>query len=335
MCGRDAGRMPALPRWVDRPRTRRTVCNRQRPLTDDGAVKKCIFVHHMAKTKESEDSRTSIGAILTEPNGALLVDVVITDGESFHSFLTPQRDIADQVTNDTSEEAVYSGSFWLVDMDRGSSGALFACDADGNVHTNVSGRWGIEPLSPGHGLRVVRCLPDGSVFAAGTDGIVYRRDREGWVAVSDSFGRWITGLDGRSAADLVIAGDAGLVAQFDGTSWSSVDLATDLTFNAVLASDGRYVVCGAKGALFEGSGATWQNRTASTHDLHGLAHYRGEVWLACGSSGAGRLTSDGVEIMRSTFAAFSLSAAGDIIAFGGNNIAARFNGTSWHGRRFG
>ena len=64
--------------------------------------------------------------------------------------------------------------------------------------------------------------------------------------------------------------------------------------------------------------------------------HRGEVWSACGSAGVARVAPDGsVEIMRNTFAAFSIHAAEPFIAFAGNLTAVRFDGTEWKGRRYG
>lgn len=282
----------------------------------------------------TDDLSTSVGAVLIERGGAMLVDVVTTDYERFASSLIVLRNIDEQVVGEPSDE-IYRGSFWLLDMHRSAAGAIYAGDADGNVHTNASGSWMVEPVTPGLGIRVVRCLPDGSVFAAGAAGTVHRRDPDGWVPVSENFGQWITGLDGRSATDLVVAGDAGLVAQLSGSNWERIALPTDITFHAVLAFGGDYLVSGASGALFAGSGPNWQDRTSTSSDLHAMSIYESDVWIACGSDGVGRLGADGIENVRHTFAAYVMHAEGSFICFGGNDVVARFDGTNWRGRRYG
>ena len=282
----------------------------------------------------SSDLSITVGAIVVEEGGAMSADVVTTDYESFSSSLVILRNIEEQVVDAESEE-FYGGSFWLLDLDRSANGSIFAGDADGNVHTNASGEWTVESVSPGFGIRVVRCLPDHTVFAAGSEGIVYVRTPDGWAAASANFGQWITGLDGRTASDLVIAGDSGLVAQFDGTNWTRIELPTDVTFHAVLSFENEYYVCGASGALFSGSGLVWQDRTSLRSDLHGITNYDGEIWLACGSDGAGRLGPNGLEIVLNTFAAYSVHSAGHYLGFAGNGSVVRFDGTNWHGRRYG
>lgn len=292
-----------------------------------------MYGRRMQQAEDTELSR-SIGAVVVDPRGALLVDLVTTDGESFFSALTPLRDIAANVTDEASEE-LYKGAFWLVDMCRSADGHIYACDADGNVHTNVSGAWVSEPVTPGKGLRVVRVLADGSVFAAGATGTVYRRRADGWHAVGGDLGAAITGLDGRTEHDLAICGDAGLVATLSGERWSHATIG-EAPLSCVLAVEGGYLVGGPHGALYRGVDGAWRRLGDSSFDFHGLASYRGETWAACGSAGTARVSSDGgVEVMRSTFAAYSIHAAATYIAFAGNLTAVRFDGTDWKGRRYG
>lgn len=281
-----------------------------------------------------EDISTSIAAVLADPNGGILVNLISTDFESFYSTLTPILDVEDVVENAVSEE-LYGGEFWLVDLHRcEGTGALFACDSDGNVHTNASGIWKIEPVTDA-GLRVIRCLPDGSVITAGTDGIVYRREEESWSAISQSFGQWITGMDGRSQNEITISGDAGLVAQYHRKEWHIVDLPTNSTFNTVLALPDAYLVGGSKGTLFRGDGESWVDLTSGSADVHDLAIYKEQIWVACGTAGVGQLMDDSIEIVRDTFAAFIIHAAGNYLALAGNDIAMRFDGERYKGRRYG
>ncbi len=195
-----------------------------------------------------EDASTSVAAVLADDSGAMLVDVVTTDYESFYSALTPVTDVVQTLENEATDE-LYGGNFWILDLDRrDQDGAIFACDDDGCVHTNASGDWAIEKVSQ-QGLRSIRCLPDGSVFTLGTDGIVYRRDDEQWVKASESFGVWLTGIDGPSKDSFTICGDTGLLAQFKDGVWNTVEVATDATLNAVLWNGENYLIGGARGLL--------------------------------------------------------------------------------------
>jgi hypothetical protein len=281
-----------------------------------------------------DDLTRSVAAVLTEPGGGILVDLVTTDYESFHSVLTPIPDIASPESNAESEEA-YAGPFWLIDIDRAANGALYACDGDGNVHTNRSGVWTVEPVSPGKGLRVVCALPDGTVLTAGTEGVVYRRGAEAWTAISPSFGQWITGMGGRTGRDLAVCGDNGLVAVLSGDTWTTPMLPTDATLNALIAVGEEFLAGGQNGTLFRGNAEAWADLSGSGHDIHGLAVREGMVWAACGSAGAATLAEDGaIEVVRDTFAAFCVHSAGPHIVFAGNLTVARFDGATWKGRRY-
>lgn len=289
----------------------------------------------MTETTEDRDLTQSIGCLLTEPGGAMLIDLVTTDYESFWSVLTPLPDIADTTENAASVEA-YKEEAWLTDMHRAPDGALYACDGEGNVHTNVSGSWQIEPVSPGKGLRVIRCLADGAVLAAGTAGIVYSRQPAGWVAISGPLGQWITGMDGSSGSSLAVCGDAGLVATFDGAGWTVVDLPSNATFHSVLALPGGYLVGGASGALYRSTADGWEDLGGSGFDIHGLARRETEIWAACGSAGVALMEPDGtLNIVKSSFAAFCIHASGRYLALAGNLTAVRFDGADWKGRRYG
>lgn len=194
-------------------------------------------------------------------------------------MLTPIPDIADPTEGRPSQQT-YAAEAWLTDISRDTHGALFACDAEGFVHSNVSGEWRTESVSPGKGLRVIRCFADGTVMAAGTAGIVYRRGPEGWVAASPPLGQWITGMDGSSGAQLAVCGDERLLVTLDGRGWTPVELPSKATFHCLLALPDGYLVGGAAGALYRGAGEGWKELGGSSHDIHGLALRDGEIWAA-------------------------------------------------------
>ncbi|WP_225028922.1 hypothetical protein [Xinfangfangia pollutisoli] len=285
--------------------------------------------------EEDEDRSQSVAAILAGSDGSLLVDLVTTDYEYFESHLLPITDIDDEGDpDDDGEPPFYHCENWLTGLCRSPSGFVFACDADGNVHHNAAGRWVQEPVTPGQGLRVIRALPDGTILTAGTAGTVHLRGAAGWASLGDSFGQWITGMDGSSAEDFAICGDGGLLALRRGARWERPELPTDGTLNAVLALQGSYLVGGAGGVLFRGAGDVWLDQSGEI-GIHGLARQGNTVWAACGTEGAATIAADGrVEIVNDNFAAYALDAAGKFVAFAGNDMAVRFDGADWLGRGY-
>ncbi len=294
---------------------------------------------------EGMELSRSIGAVLAEPGGALLVALVTTDQESFWTSLTPLPDISVPATDLPSGE-IYSVAAWLTSLDRRADGALFACDADGHVHTNASGAWAVEPVCPGRGLMVVRCLADGSVLAAGTSGVVYRRGEVGWEALGESLGVWLLGLEGAAAERFVDCGDEGLVATRDEHGWHKTTLEGATSLNAVLATPEGYLVGGRGGALYRGERDRWvaipgvqgggADAGGEPIHVHGLARGADAIWVACGAAGAGRIDADGaLRIVWATFAPTSVHAAGPYAAFGAGRIVARTDGTTWLGRVYG
>ncbi len=279
---------------------------------------------------ERDDLGKSVGAILLNENGALLNAVVATDGESFYSVLSPIPDIAAAVFQ-TDVPGIYSGNFWITAFDRDRNGNLFVADADGRVHTNLTGSWTIENVTLGKGLRTVRCLPDGTILTAGTSGTIFRREPTGWLPMNEPVSQWINDIDGAGELDFVAVGDAGLVLKRVGTGWDRPEIPTNATLHGVLSLGKDYLVCGAKGAIFRSDGTAWRDLSFGSVDLFGMREYRQEIWIACGTDGAGVLTDDGIEARRQTFAAYSIDTAGQFIAFAGNNIVVRHDGSAWHG----
>ena len=103
----------------------------------------------MADAEPEEELSRSIAAILCDAGGALLVDLVTTDYESFQSVLTPILNIAETVTAEPSVET-YRVPVWLTDLCRAPDGKIFACDAEGAVHHNLAGDWAIEQIGRAH-----------------------------------------------------------------------------------------------------------------------------------------------------------------------------------------
>jgi hypothetical protein len=289
----------------------------------------------MAVPPDSEEYTTSVGAILVDSDGRIDCIVVMSDGESYYSRLTRINDIARPVASEKIEEQ-YGGNFWLTDMVRTAYGNFFLTDADGKVHTEISGAWATEDVSPGKGLRCIHNSDDGQLYAAGTQGIVFQRMPAGWEAISPPLGNWISAIGGPSRTNLLAVGDAGLAWRFDGTTWTEVSFSTNVNLTGILwAKPDIFTVCGGRGTIFRGNGDEWASISTGADDLFKLAEYDGQTWIACGKVGVGRLVGDGLEIMRSTFAGFRIVASGRFLAAAGNNIVARFDGNEWKGFGYG
>lgn len=80
------------------------------------------------------------------------------------------------------------GIDWL-DIDGDARGRLYAVGLGGRMGCWAAGRWTLEDLPTNVNLHAVRCLPDGSVLAAGREGTVLRGQAGQWTVVE-------TGLDG-------------------------------------------------------------------------------------------------------------------------------------------
>ncbi|WP_149141264.1 hypothetical protein [Gemmobacter caeruleus] len=276
----------------------------------------------------SDDADWTVTGLLLHPGGQILVNLTATDGEDFYTMLSEIPDIARPAEGGPAE-AAYEGQFWITALAQGPDGAVYACDADGHVHDNASGTWRVTPVAP-DGLRAIACLPDGTVITGGTGGRVYRLDARGWRAMAPDLGIWINALAGQGAQDFAAAGDEGALWLWRGEGpGRRVDLPTDATFQDLLRDGAGYLVCGDNGALFRGAGEDWADLTATAHDLYEMARYGDEVWLACGEAGVGRLTDNGIEIVRDTFIAHGIRTAGRYAAFAGGPSVIRHDGEIW------
>lgn len=276
---------------------------------------------------------TAAGVVL-QPSGEILVNLSATDGENYYTMLSAIPDI-EQPARGEGAEAVYEGEFWITALTQAPGGAIYACDADGNVHDNATGEWRVTSVAP-DGLRAIACLPDGTLITGGTGGLVYRLDAGGWRAMTPNIGVWINALAGQSAQDFAAAGDKGALWRWRGDGpGQRIELPTDASFRGLLRAGADYLACGENGALFRGAGEDWTDLTVPGHDFYDMACYGAEVWLACGAAGAGRLTDGRIEIVRDTFTAYNICSAGRFAAFAGEGSVIRHDGKAWLRRTYG
>lgn len=288
----------------------------------------------MQNSDEESDNTTTAGGVLVDQKGRMLTLVVKTDYESFFSSLSPMEDIASpQSTN--SVPSIYSGDFWLTDIDIDGEGKLWVTDADGRVHTNLTGEWSIESVSS-EALTVIKCLTDGTVLAGGTSSEVFVRSDDGWDRMGDVLRARINDIAGMSSKNVAVVGDGGFLATFDGNVWTEVALATNVKLNGIVAlRDQRFLACGDRGALFVGRDNEFLALPPVDEKMFKLIYWNDEIWCACGTGGAGRLDQEfNLEIMRNTFAAFRLHSSGGFISFAGHDIVVRFDGKKWAGFKY-
>jgi len=152
------------------------------------------------------------------------------------------------------------------------------------------GAWTSEPIDPNHPEGVVRALtlaPDGTPWAAGSDGVAYRRDGRWTItnageASAITVGRdgtvWLGGGDGEECRVSTL--------RFDGTAWVSRAVAGcppesfGLSSLAIDASDALWA------GLAPGCGWGMSGCTQG-----GLAHLDGQSWEAIGELGGSTVTN--------------------------------------------
>lgn len=196
-----------------------------------------------------------------------------------------------------------------------------AIGQDGDVWHFLDGAWGqesIDPAHPGGKVRDLELAPDGTPWAAGDDGVAYRRDGR-WVVVDDHPAHVITiDRDGTVWVARTGSGCDLWTLRSNGTAWAPTPIPAcprNLTVGAA----------GILGLAVDGRGALWAGAGGFVVDA--LARWAEGRWEMFDASD-GVPTNVGVEVL-------GVSDAGDVwIAFrpSDGSIAngyARFDGTEW------
>jgi len=204
---------------------------------------------------------------------------------------------------------------------------LWAAGEEGLWHFE-KGAWTSEPIDPNHPWGVVRALtlaPDGTPWAAGADGVAYRRDGQ-WVVVDAAAASVIA--VGRDGTVWVGGGSDDLcrvwTLRFDGTAWASRAVAGCPPESFGLAS----LAIDARGGLWAGTapGCAW-GMSGCTEG--GLAHLDGQSWEAIRELGGSEVTN--ARILGTTPAGDVWVVSESVAGTGEPNPirAARFDGTDW------
>jgi hypothetical protein len=210
---------------------------------------------------------------------------------------------------------------------------LWATNAQGALVHYQGDTWATDAVDPSHPQGVVHALtlaPDGTVWAAGSDGVTYRRDGQ-WVMADAAEANVIT-ID-RDGAVWVGSGEGEgcrvAMLRFDGAAWVRRAVAGCPPGSSGLSS----LAVDANGTLW----AVWEGRTACEAGgwlgcpVAGLARLDGRSWDAIRELGGSELTNPTrVEVTRTG----DMWVVDDTTAFpdppGAAPVrVARFDGTDW------
>jgi hypothetical protein len=118
------------------------------------------------------------------------------------------------------------------------------------------------------------------------------------------------------ARDLVYAvGDGGLAAWWDGAKWNRQPTPTRGILNAVrVVSDAEIYATGPCDRVLAGSIYGWSERYISPYPTYDVTKHGGDVWVALGSVGVGRLTGNTFDLDHEDIGATRLWSGDTLIA---------------------
>ncbi|NOU29626.1 MAG: hypothetical protein HOO96_17110 [Polyangiaceae bacterium] len=137
-------------------------------------------------------------------------------------------------------------------------------------------------------------------------------------------------VHGTSPKNLLAVGAGGLLAHWDGSSWTPIPVDTRETLMGVfMASDDEYYVVGEQGGFFDGSAHGCRRRlTWRDSILADVAKFEGSVWVAGMRSGLLRLVGNTaeLEVVKPQLKANSLDARGELLLACPDKVAGTANG---------
>ncbi len=209
------------------------------------------------------------------------------------------------------------------------------------VTTPLPSTWSPSRLNGNLVGDIVSIAPiDGSTaFAVDSTGDVYRWSGSAWTVSTTgrAFSTRFTSIAGSAADQLLAVGTAGVIARFNGTTWSPVPSGTTRDLLAVTTESATSAFAvGASGTIVRWNGTAWSVETSgSTQTLHAVWAGSG-VAYAVGSSGEVLRRSGtpaswsrvSVPTAEPLYGVHGLSAA-DVVVAGAQGTILRFNGTAW------
>ncbi len=137
---------------------------------------------------------------------------------------------------------------------------------------------------------------DGSVVASTTKGEVLALV-DGEVTSWKSEGPALHAL-ALIAGTIWIAGDEGYLARREGESWKAVDTGTKHALRALLGTEHGVIAVGDAGTVVQLEGEKVTLRNAGKERLTAVASWSGRVLVAAGSEGLRELVADGSKVLR-------------------------------------
>jgi hypothetical protein len=221
---------------------------------------------------------------------------------------------------------------WVTDLDRSSTGRLYAVDMDGQLHfTGSGGTWATRDLGCPDGLVSLWVESDDLLFVAGDHGERVRISGKQVDVAKDDQERRLNAVHGCSADDVYMVGEAGTLFRYHGQKWSELESPTNYTLLSVLCRSPQEVyIAGARGMLFRGHGDSWEQIKAPAVTITSLAWYRDALYAAAGKDGIFRLEPHGLEKIKD-LTLYRLRVIGDHLFGLGGRLVARFDGKGWWG----
>lgn len=189
-----------------------------------------------------------------------------------------------------------------------------------SIISSLYGVWGVE----------------GTVFAVGNEGRVFKRDQLGWYLGESNTDFDLRAIHGYSADHIFAVGDGGCIIHYDGATWmptpSSV---TTPLFGVWVSSEFEAFAVGLDGVILRWSLTGWTQMDTPTRDaltaIHGTAtnnlfavgnhgtiiRYIGDEWRS--------MENDHPDVLQAVLA-FSPN---HVLAAGANGTLLRFDGTKW------
>ncbi len=186
------------------------------------------------------------------------------------------------------------------------------------------------------------CACDGeSLFVSGTNGTVYRYDKDGWKNLRPPTSRTFTAI-GAARGTVFAVGGQGMVMQWNGTGWRVEYTGVKYALNAIWLSkaSGPFVV-GSDGMMLYKQGNAWITRQIAfpTSNLYGIYRDPSGLMVVVGTKGLVvtsnnndawqvQVTNEDVDPPRDLHAVYGLGPKTIYVA-GSKGAVFKFNGHRW------
>ncbi|MCA9626107.1 MAG: hypothetical protein KC766_00515, partial [Myxococcales bacterium] len=247
------------------------------------------------------------------------------------------------IVNDDGTVAHYDGMSWqtytvgggsvpMAGIHKSDSGEVRSVSRNGDLYRLVDGAFISEPgPTPALTMKMFG-IGDHIWLVGGTslrhyDGVAWSEER--------ILGN-MTGIYGRSARDLWVVGQTGLLAHFDGATWTRVDSGAGIIFEDVWGTSEDDLWAGAQGSLHHYDGSAWTFEPTYPSSVYGLwGTSRSDVWaVGAGGSisrfdGATWSAADVSALSSDTLHAVWGTSSSDVWAVGASGTIAHFDGSAW------